>query len=89
MDVPLLLGLEFLDSFMMTIDLAKNKLTAQDGSWEIPLIRKGGHLISYGILTRFCCLWKGNPSCSSSLFASRVAETLRHREEGETRGEHQ
>lgn len=39
-----LAGFRALDSFMMTIDLAKNKLTAKDGSCEILLTWKGGHL---------------------------------------------
>lgn len=43
-DIPLLQGLEFLDAFMMTIDLTIASSLARDEGWDIPLLLKGGHL---------------------------------------------
>ena len=44
LDVPLLLGLEFLDQYGMTVEVSENLLTSDEGEWNLPLTRKLGHL---------------------------------------------
>ena len=43
-DVPLLIGLERLDTFKVSIDLANDRMLSRDGEWEIHLKRDQGHL---------------------------------------------
>ncbi|CDF33317.1 unnamed protein product [Chondrus crispus] len=44
LDVPLLLGLEFLDQYGMKVQVSENLLTSEEGGWKLPLTRKLGHL---------------------------------------------
>lgn len=43
-DVPLLIGLEFLEPFTMAIELARGRIVGLPSAWRIPLVRKTGHL---------------------------------------------
>ena len=43
-DVPLLLGLDILESYKLVIDVAGRLLISNDHGWELDLIRKLGHL---------------------------------------------
>ena len=43
-DVPLLIGLEFLDTFKVSIDLANDRMLSRGGEWEIHLKTDQGHL---------------------------------------------
>lgn len=53
-DVPLLLGLDFLDEYNMTVDAANNVLKSKSRAWFFPLTRKFGRLYlewDYGTYT--------------------------------------
>lgn len=43
-DVPLLVRLEFLDSFLVTIDLTQEKIVPNTGEWGIHLTKRDDHL---------------------------------------------
>ena len=43
-DVPLLLGLDILESYKLVIDVAGRLLISKDHGWELDLIRKLGHI---------------------------------------------
>ena len=44
LDVPLLLGLEFLDQYGMKVEVSDNLLTSDEVGWNLPLTRKLGYL---------------------------------------------
>ena len=44
LSVPLLLGLDFLGLYGMKVDVHRNLLTSETGEWELPTVRKQGHL---------------------------------------------
>lgn len=43
-DIPLLIGLDFLDREQLLADNISNKLISRHDNWEIPIIRRNGHL---------------------------------------------
>ena len=43
-DVPLLLGLDFLDEYKMNVDTANDMLESKSHIWSLPLTRNLGHL---------------------------------------------
>lgn len=43
-DVPLLLGLDYLDREKLLADNLSNKLVCIDDGWELPIIRRNGHM---------------------------------------------
>jgi hypothetical protein len=42
-DIPLLLGLDFMDHMKVTANTLTNQLESADG-WTLPLVRHGGHI---------------------------------------------
>lgn len=43
-NLPLLIGLDVIDRYKVSVDAARNQLSSVDGSWCVPLQRKNGHL---------------------------------------------
>jgi len=43
-DVPFLIGLDVFDRFGLTLDTVKNCLSCPSANWEIPVVRKLGHV---------------------------------------------
>jgi hypothetical protein len=44
LDIPLMLGLEFLEKHKLNPLSVHNKLWSVDGNWTMPIVRKNGHL---------------------------------------------
>lgn len=43
-DVSLHVGMEFLDSFSVSIDIGRSKLVGEDNNWKVDLQRRRGHM---------------------------------------------
>lgn len=53
-DIPLLIGLDYLDREQILPDNIQNKLICETESWELPIIRRMGHMfVEWDIRTIF------------------------------------
>lgn len=67
LDVPFLIGLEFLVQHGMLIDTAHNLLISDVGGCQLPLVSKRGHLFLSGRM-KYCIQTKNCARCTVSFF---------------------